>query len=177
MRISARKITKLRSGQTVYSLWGQPDPHDKSKFLLNVRTHHFIGKRKHNPDAIFSDRSINHFRFVRRFKPVPTWSSMWAKDWLCSGTNVGGVAYFTTLKSAERFVAEMHAGLHPRECNEIWWFHHEMDMLDESMGICDRGLGGYVDPDDYPEPQYQDDDHLEEEPPFDPEAVSGNNYY
>jgi hypothetical protein len=37
------------------------------------------------------------------------------------------------------------AGLHSM-CDH----HHEMDLFDEAMGICDRGLGGYVEP-EYPE--------------------------
>lgn len=69
-------------------------------------------------------------------------------------------SYFTTPEEADTLASEILAGKHPSLVSQAREYDYECDLMDESMGICDRGLGTYDDPneDDYPCDIYENEE-------------------
>jgi hypothetical protein len=125
MRLSSEKAMKyLRSGHIVWQVWGHAHqnrfvtPHEE-RLEVYVRSQVLKGKRRHQ----------EHGRQWGQF------------GHLLNGA-LGGI-YFTKKKEAERFAQEIRDGHHMA----IVWDMREdadtFDLLDEELGICDRGMGIY----------------------------------
>ncbi len=134
MRLSTEKALKhVRAGHTIWQVWGHAHqnrfttPHEE-RLEVYVRSQTFSGKRKH-----------------QEFGP--------GYNEICHLLNgsLGGV-YFTKRFQAEKYAQEIREGFHP----DVLWKMREdadaFDMLDEEMGICDRGMGLYTEPTEYDYP-------------------------
>lgn len=126
MRLSAEKALKrTRAGHTLWQVWGHAhqnrfvQPHTE-RLEIYVRPQSFKGKRRHQP--LTNLQGFGH---------------------LLNGAL--GDVYFTKKCQAEKFAQEIRDGHHIA----IVWAMREwadaFDLVDEELGVCDRGLGVYDD--------------------------------
>lgn len=153
MILSRRQILALRSGQTVYHVWGNTE-HD-----LYVRASHVIGKRCRYKSNIRMDLDDIHvFQFVRHDRrPLNELWSMKRDETHASGlSGAFGDRYFTQRRQAERFLSDIRACLYPDLM--YWWGDRcrAFDSMDEMFLGIDRGLGGVVEPEDPEGSEYDD---------------------
>jgi hypothetical protein len=156
MILSRRQILALRSGQTVYHVWGNTE-HD-----LYVRASHVIGKRCRYKSNVRMDLDDIHvFQFVRRDRrPLNELWSLKRDETHASGlSGAFGDRYFTQRRQAERFLSDIRAGLYPDLM--YWWGDRcrAFDSMDEMFLGIDRGLGGVVEPGDHEGSEYDVVDH------------------
>jgi hypothetical protein len=112
----ARRL--LRAGHTVWTVWGHLHTNrfvspPKYQLEVYVRPQFLNGKRKHQ------DGVLSHLL-----------NGSWGP-------------YFRRQKHAEAFAKEIRDGKHPRIVAAMQERDDALDLLDEEMGICDRGLGVY----------------------------------
>ena len=131
MRITTDKAMRtVRSGQVLYRIVVHVNvnrfttPHTEN-IVAYPDPQYFKGKRKHVPSR-FSTENYDYPTFL--------FNGNWAPSW------------FTSRRQAQRFCDEVLNGLHPAIINYSRERDFDMDMMDEGMGICDRGLGYYEDP-------------------------------
>jgi hypothetical protein len=130
--ISYEKLQKVRSGQTVYRVWGWPLR--EGGFHVYVTKMQFIGKRTKNqkagygkPDFVFKNRNGN--------KPL--------NDGLQTYINSAeGIRCFDTLRKANKYIAEVKMGFHQIDLRKCAKYHEELDILDSYF---EQPYGDYPD--------------------------------
>jgi hypothetical protein len=119
--LSKKQVIGLRSGQMVYSVWGQLDNEKEIKW--SVRCQFLTGKRKHLEGWL--NKANTHLAHH-----------------ILNGSV--GDKFFFKKKHAEAFVEQLKKGFYIDLAWTIYEHHHEMDHLDEVWLGIDRGLGGVV---------------------------------
>lgn len=157
MKLTQKQQMNLRSGQTVYGVWGNT-PNDMYVYCLR-----FLGTRRclvhrQNIDTYLS------FGSEKLYKRIPSYHSHFA----CGRQGQFGERLWTKRHQAEKFLQEIKDGLHPHLMG--WWRArcHSFDEMDEAFGI-DRGLGGVLDTDE----DYFDDAEEALEREDQPQAEAG----
>jgi len=141
-RISSGKMARIaRSGMTFYRVWGYAGLEPRSRDLifmpkgtqqtlkvdLRIDTYHFCGKRKLKHVAEIGSGAAGDYHVFQRRHKVDIWIrrnifDSWGDK---RSTGDGALAWFTSRRSAERFVQEVNDGLHPWAVFRLQR-HHEM---------------------------------------------------
>lgn len=130
MKLTHKQAINLRSGQTVYGVWGNT-PTD-----LYVWSIHLVGKRSNIKRSSCDDLGL-----YRSYSGGKTREAYHFNTY--HGTGLQGAfedRIWTKRRQAEKFLADIKAGLYPFL---LGWFEDrctQFDLMDEAFGI-DRGLG------------------------------------
>jgi hypothetical protein len=159
--IPARLVKGLRSGQTIWGVWGNTAD---DLYVFSVRV---VGKKYWKPETKEGLGGGYWSWKCKRHNDLQRW-------WRHDDTGLRGTfndRWFTTQRKAERFLQEIKDGLHLGLM--YWWSDRclQFDLLDESMGI-NRGLGTYVPP----EEMCLDDDEDDEDADLSDEEIEERDY-
>lgn len=133
MKLTHKQAINLRSGQTVYGVWGNT-PTD-----LYVWSIHLVGKRSNIKRSGCDDLGL--YRSYSGGKQDLNFFNLHKARY--AGTGLQGAfedRMWTKRRQAEKFLADIKAGLYPFI---LGWFEDrctQLDLMDEAFGI-DRGLG------------------------------------
>lgn len=122
--ISYEKLQKVRSGQTVYRVWGWPLR--DGGFHVYVSKMQFIGKRINGSS---SDCGLPDFAFKNRNQDKPLNDGL---QTYISGAE--GIRCFDTLRKANKYIAEVKMGFHQIDLWKCAQYHGELDVLDDYFG-------------------------------------------
>lgn len=134
--ISSEKLQKVRSGQTVYRVWGWPLR--DGGFHIYASKMQFIGKRIKKSA---SDCGIPDFVFKKRNQDIPLNDGL---QTYISGAE--GIRCFGTLRKANKYIAEVKMGFHQVDLYACYDYHKQIDALD---CYFEESLDNYPEEDGY----------------------------
>lgn len=151
--LTETQISKMRSGQSYWSVWGLPDRSGKMTYTITF--YQLQGKKvgkkfcKKNLKSAFDDENfyskkfhgykLKHKPFEASFEIIST-NFRVTSQLPCFWTGYN----FCSKKAAERFIEELQQGFHPSVVREIKNYHLELDALDAVMDAI-FGLDTYDD--------------------------------
>lgn len=148
-RLGQDQIDQARSGQTFWRVWGNT-PTD-----LYVDRMYVLGKRVKQPKGKGLEAYNRYIGFHCKAKVEWEKSGGWhlGHPWLSVATSVSrglGGYVFTKQKAAERYLAELKAGLHPVIIDGFADRCYQLDLMDEALLGIDRGCGTLMKQEDDP---------------------------